>query len=231
MRKIRDIGASLLWNIGMGPLARALREPRELALAYHAIGKVEGSFAHVTISFEALKEHISYLRNRGYVFRQFRDAPVSGGKNAYIYFDDGFRSVREVVYPYFKNERIPATLFITTDFINQKKAQEVYLTWDEVRGMIDVFEIGSHGARHVKLNKIDVGEAEADMKHSREEIESYMGAPVRSFSYPKGRSSPELERAAARAGYQITTAHPQFHKIRPDPDDTMSIFLWKIILP
>jgi len=218
------------WYLGVGPLLRLLREPRELAIAYHTIGDTYDKYAHINISFETFKDHINYLKKRGYSFHTFSEVAKSSlGKRAYIYFDDGFRAVYELVLPYLREEQIRATLFVTTEYIDNTSAAE-YLRWEDIKKMTDVFEIGSHGAHHVKLNKIGIDEAEREMRTSKEIIEYNLGISVGAFSYPKGRSSDELEVLAHKLGYAVTTAYRQFNKVRPDPEDPVTLFKWKILL-
>lgn len=95
--------------------------------------------------------------------------------------------------------------------------------------MQDVFEIGSHSRHHTKLNKVSLEEAKDEIAGSKREIEKKLGLPVVSFSYPKGRSSQVLEILVRRAGYTVTTAGAHFHKVRPDPEDSLTLFKWKTI--
>ena len=95
--------------------------------------------------------------------------------------------------------------------------------------MQDVFEIGSHSRHHTKLNKVSLEEAKDEIVGSKREIEKKLGLPVVSFSYPKGRSSQVLEILVRRAGYTSTTADTHFHKVRPDPDDSFTLFKWKAL--
>lgn len=221
--------AFLGWCLGIGPLLRVFYEPRELALAYHTIGDSRQKYAHINTSLDAFKNHINYLKKRGYSFHRFSDTLKPGAeKRVYLYFDDGFRTVLEQVVPYLRKERIPATLFVTTDYIDDKNADE-YLRWEEVKSMTDIFEIGSHSKRHIKLNKVSLEKAREEMKNSKDIIERNLGVSVTSFSYPKGRSSRELEALAHELGYVVTTADKRFCKARSDQGDSMAIFYWKTV--
>lgn len=227
MNAIKKSVAGVLWAVGAGPLLRSVFEPPRLAVAYHSIGGGNAN-AHISITPGAFREQIEYLQTRGYAFCRFGDLSAVGSpRAAALYFDDGFADVIIHAYPFLKQKGIPATLFLTTNYIDQKKAEGVYMTWDQMREINDVFEFGSHAVSHVKLNKIPLADARAEMARSKRIIEEKLGDTVVSFSYPYGRSSPELEAVAHELGYQTTTANPRFHKARPDPDDTMSIFKLK----
>lgn len=228
---IKNFLAIISWYSGIGPLVRFFREPKELLIAYHSINEPDISCEHVSINYFAFKKHIAYLEKRGYIFRHVRDATSNmKGKHAYIYFDDGFRTVFDTVYPYLKQKNISATFFIATEYIEQGGNDGMYLGWDEVRNMQDVFEIGSHSKHHIKLNKVSLREASDEMKDSKQIIEEKLGSKVSSFSYPKGRSNDELEREAHKLGYAITTADSRFSKVRPDPADSLPVFKWKMFL-
>src|SRR3989344_1377241 len=182
MGLLKNLSAVISWYSGLGYLFRVFAEPERLFIAYHAIGETDPSFRRINISPDNFKKHIRYLRSRGYEFHYFRDArDGNGGKRAYLYFDDGLRSVRECVYPFLKKDKIP------------------------------------------------IEEAMLEMKKSKEIIEQKLSVPVVSFSYPKGRSSRELEQKARIIGYTITTADSRFRKIRPDPHDSAARFQWKML--
>ncbi|MFC1595089.1 polysaccharide deacetylase family protein [Patescibacteria group bacterium] len=203
---------------------------KTLIIAYHSI---EGD-NHLSISKEMFIKQILYLKKKRYVFSNF--SGVAEIKKSYpkkkiacIYFDDGFKDVLTNAYPILKGENIPATLFLAIDYIDQKKFQGVYLTWDEVNNMSDVFEFGSHSLSHRKLNKISLEEAREEMFLSKRIIEDRTGTKVVSFSYPKGRVSPELEELSNELGYINTTAQKRFSRIRPDPENSMITFKLKIL--
>jgi len=226
---IKNLLAAISWYGGFGPLFRIFLEPLELSVAYHAVGEMDPAFRHINISFETFKKQIAYLRACGYTFHYFRDAcNGDGGKRAYLYFDDGFKSIRKFVYPYLKIEKIPATLFVTTEYID-RSGEHTYLGWEELKEIQDVFEIGSHSMHHIKLNKFPIEEAVLEMKKSKEIIEKMLGIHIVSFSYPKGRSNSELEQKASSVGYRITTADPRLHKVRADSQDSTALFKWKTL--
>lgn len=243
MNFIKKLILSGIWLSGVGFIMARLFAPKFLLVMYHSIWSPDNAealkqnqYRNISISQEMFQKHLRYLRKRGYVFYRFRDM-VSLSKSGFthkvacIYFDDGFRDVLENAYPILKKENIPATLFLTTDYIDQKSTPGVYLTWEEVKKMRDVFEFGSHSVSHRKLNKIPLEEAKEEMARSKTIIEEKLGVSVNTFSYPKGRSSRELENLAHEVGYAITTADPLFRKVRPDPDDSIAIFKLKTGFP
>lgn len=215
----------MLWGSGIGPLLRCLREPRLIAVAYHRISDMPH---HLTITPAMFGQHIAYLQKRGYVFIPFRDLSAQAGlagdcqisKKAALYFDDGFRDLPEM--------DIPATFFLTPDYLDQKNGHD-YLTWQEAALLKTGGEIGSHTVTHRKLTKMPLAEAREEMARSKQMLEERFGIEITSFSYPKGRSSPTLEALAREVGYTITTADKRFHKARPDPNESLSVFKLKLL--
>jgi len=62
------------------------------------------------------------------------------------------------------------------------------LNWNEVIEMgKDNITFGAHTVSHPTLSKMDVGEAEREIRESKEEIETQIGAKVRHFAIPNGK--------------------------------------------
>lgn len=235
---VKNVYTTLVWKSGVGFLVRTIREPRVVALAYHSIWDKrnvaalhQSRYKHISVAADMLQQHIAYMHDRGYTFKQFHEANKgTNGKEVYLYFDDGFLDVYENAYPILKNQGIRATLFVTTDYIDQKGGYDSYLSWEQVQSMQDVFEIGAHSLTHKKLSKISIEDARREMSDSKKVIEEKLGHGIAAFSYPHGRSNDELERVAHEVGYEITTADPFFHKVRPDPEDSFDTFRFKVSL-
>lgn len=226
MNHIKQAAAAIMWGVGAGPLLRAFFEPETLIIAYHNIGE-SSRYGHITVTAEDFEKQLVYLKSRGYTFCRFRDLVTTPGKRVCVYFDDGFKSVFDVAYPILKKHSIPATVFLTTSYVNQESEKDIYARWGDAQKTQDIFEFASHSNRHIKLNKIPLAEAEMEMRESKKIIEEKLSTSVVSFSYPYGRSSEALEGVAKKIGYAYTTADKRFHKARPDPDDSSAIFKLK----
>ncbi len=220
--------AGLLWRVGIGPLARALREQKHLAVCYHSIAD-SGQHDHIRVSIKDFTRHIEYLVSRGYRFVRFSELAGAQGRAAAIYFDDGFRNVFTNAKPILEQKNIPATLFITTDYAGGARDPAVYASWGEITALDSNWEIGSHSVSHRKLSKISKEEVQQEMTESKKIIEEKIGRAVMVFSYPHGRASRETEAIAREVGYTMTTADTRFHKVRPDPDDSLAVFYWKAL--
>ena len=62
-----------------------------------------------------------------------------------ITFDDGWADNFIYAYPILKKLNIPATIFISTDFISKNKE---YLTWEKINVMKPLIKVESHGQTH-----------------------------------------------------------------------------------
>lgn len=85
-------------------------------------------------------------------------------------------------------------------------ADELIMTWDEVRKMRDAgMDIESHSRHHRVLQTLDAAGLRDDLDGARADLAREMGAPSRVIAYPVGRTIapyPQVREAVAAAGYQ-----------------------------
>jgi peptidoglycan/xylan/chitin deacetylase (PgdA/CDA1 family) len=76
------------------------------------------------------------------------------------------------------------------------------LNWDEVLEMCrDGIEFGSHGLSHRLLDSLGSKEIEKELAESKKVIESKLGKPIYSFTYPNGNYNRDIESQIEKAGY------------------------------
>lgn len=81
--------------------------------------------------------------------------------------------------------------------------QRDFLGWDEIARMQRAgIEFGSHGVDHRILTKEGVDVAH-ELRQSKQEMETRLGIPTLSISYPNGDCSREVMNMAAAAGYHL----------------------------
>jgi peptidoglycan/xylan/chitin deacetylase (PgdA/CDA1 family) len=77
------------------------------------------------------------------------------------------------------------------------------MTEDELRALRGdgLVEIGAHSLTHPALSALPAPMQAHELRESKARLERILGTEVRGCSYPQGRSSPEVQRAARAAGY------------------------------
>ncbi len=138
---------------------------------YHAIGDEE-ELPHI-IPLYPVRTKEEFSEDLDFILKYFE--PVSleefiefskkqsfkkNGKPIFhLSFDDGLRSVFEVAMPILKKKGIPATLFLTTDFIDNRKLffrhkSALIYSWLQ-RGGIDTSELSKFGITDVNIFNIN----------------------------------------------------------------------------
>ncbi len=131
------------------------------------------------------------------------DAP-DGRPRIVVTFDDGTADFVDEALPVLVDHRVPATLYVATDFVESGRSfpdDGVALSWDGVReaAASGFVTIGSHTDSHLLLDRVPPAEAASDLDRSIERISDRLGAEVRHFAYPKALlASPEVESEVRR---------------------------------
>ena len=108
-----------------------------------------------------------------------------GGTYVSMRFDDGWKSQLNAAR-LLAQHGVPGSIYI----ISEDMGQEGYMTWDEVREVSRVMEIGGHTASHSNLrNLASVQEYEAEIGADYRELAD-RGFKVTTFVYPYGNYSP-----------------------------------------
>lgn len=233
-------------------------------LGYHSVSHENNMvethnelYKHLSVSTDVFEKQMRWLQRHGYMFLRFSDLlEIREGKRimprrpALVYFDDGYKDNHLNAYSVLKRLGIPATIFVVTDCLDKKKIlwetalnpqdANIFLSWEELREMRDVFDIGTHTVTHRKLTSLGPEEVREEFIQSRAYIEKQTGARVVAVSYPKSRFTQEIRKIAAECGFEFVLSHGRgFHhsadlryleKIPVGPQDTMRLFTLKLSL-
>jgi peptidoglycan/xylan/chitin deacetylase (PgdA/CDA1 family) len=153
-------------------------------------------------------------------------------KRVGISFDDGFASVHRLALPILQEMGLPATIFLSTDYVGQGKPfpwdyadNDPPLSWAQVdalrRGGL---EVGSHAASHRHLPALTDGELVCELRDSRRIIEEATGEEIRLLAYPHGAFDERVKRAAECAGYKAAFA------VRSDPATADRFSISRIVM-
>src|SRR2546425_309694 len=143
-----------------------------IVLCYHAIS--ERWHGELAVPPGRLEAQIGSLLERGYRAATFHEAVTAppAPKTVAVTFDDGFRSVFEHGFPVLARLGVPASIFVVTDLLGDRRpmawpgidrwlrgpdtAELTPVSWGELRQLADAgWEIGSHSCTHPHLTRCD----------------------------------------------------------------------------
>jgi peptidoglycan/xylan/chitin deacetylase (PgdA/CDA1 family) len=107
-----------------------------------------------------------------------------------VTFDDGTADFVDTVLPLLVRERIPATLYLATRFLEERcrfPRGAVPLSWAAVGEALStgLVTIGSHTHSHLLLDRVTAIAAETELRRSIDLIGERVGVAARHFAYPK----------------------------------------------
>ncbi len=229
--------------LGVTTAGRAVRldrwrragEPGTLrVLMYHKVTDARPN--SISVSAEAFEEQQQYLRDYYEVISLERVERALAGleppppRAVLLTFDDGYADNREIAQPILEHHGHTAVIFPATAFVDRDEGlphdariptPNPVLKWDDLKRMVGVFEIGSHGMTHRVLSQLSPADAYEEIVESKRELELRLNVTVRAFSFPKGSIgdfTPELQRIVQEAGYHFAfTTLPGLNRPGFDP--------------
>ena len=144
-------------------------------------------------------------------------------------FDDGLADFREQALPALRSAALPATLFVTTGFLDGLPEEVVAGrppgAWLDPAALLDLcaqgIEIGAHTHSHPELDTLPVEAARREIARSKQILERLLAAPVSSFAYPYGYHGPVVRRLAQECGFASACAVK--NALSPPGDDRFSL--------
>jgi len=247
-----------LYISGINFLYHYFAGDRLITLGYHSIserGLRETGYLHLSVEKSVFRKHLKILKKCGYSFLSVRDLVlIREGKMSFphraavIYFDDGLKDVFLNAYPILKEMGIPAIIFPVVDFMERKATypdmegksggRDIFLSWEELKKMGDIFELGTHTLTHRKLGALNEKDVSREFSESKRIIEENTGGRVVASSYPKSNFTKQVQNLVRCEGFLasfgngrgINTKQELFFlkKIPIGPDDSMIDFKVKI---
>lgn len=106
--------------------------------------------------------------------------------------------------------------------ISDKKPVEYdFMSWNEIKRISDVFEIGSHTLTHPILTNIPLKDAENEIYESKKRIQDKIGKKVISFAYPNGNYNEDIMKLVSKSGYEYAAI---YKKGNNKPSDVLNLF-------
>lgn len=189
-------------------------------LMYHRVAELE-RFDQLTVTPARFEQQMQLLAQRTQVLSlsESLNRLVVGSRNrptVAVTFDDGYLDNLHHALPILERYRVPATIFITTDFCDQNRshpryaapADRLHLNWQEVRQLAahPLITIGSHTMTHPYLPTLTAEAATREIVDSRQIIEHQLGAGIEFFCYPSGDFGPREAELVEHAGYRAAVS-------------------------
>lgn len=167
-----------------------------VVLTYHSINP-DYAFSVKPKDFE---EQIRYLStNFNLINLETIDSLGKENKRDFIAitFDDGYEDNYHFAFPILKKYNIPATIFITTDFVFKKV--DITENWRFYKGLKPLnrsqikemyewgIKFGAHAKTHRRLSNLTDEELNKEIRLPKKTIENFLGSEVFLFSYPFGQ--------------------------------------------
>ena len=226
---------NLRWKRLLGevyPRLSFTKKHRCIILIYHSVdgGPMSTKIEHFKRQMAWIAENAEVVSLESLLDRQCEknDKP-----QVVLTFDDGYRTVHDVVAPILKRYGLPATVYLNSGHIGDSGHElsdagqghypdEEFMTWTEVAHLHDQgWLIGSHGVKHIDLTSQDEQMIEKQLTESKKEVSRMTGENCIHFSYTWGRHTPLVRELVAKAGYQSAVAGD--HRVVSKESDLLSL--------
>jgi peptidoglycan/xylan/chitin deacetylase (PgdA/CDA1 family) len=177
-------------------------------LCYHSVQEHQGP---------SFKRQLDYLLENNYRFLSGSDLDAmiaspssfqSREKYICLTFDDCYEDNYYLVRPILAKKKIPAIFFAVSSKLGKlvdwtdNAAKTSLMTPEQLKEMALFFDIGSHTRSHVRLARLDSGEALIEVKESKDELMAILKRPVVLFAYPNGSFNREIVRVVEECGFK-----------------------------
>jgi peptidoglycan/xylan/chitin deacetylase (PgdA/CDA1 family) len=196
--------------------------PGIVLFIYHRIGGRSDS--PVDLPVDLFRAQLDLLGNRVVSLADALARPRNGA--VVLTFDDGTADWSDVVLPELEARNVPATFYVSTDFVDRRLAWPdggVPISWKALADMAQspLVTLGSHTHTHRVLRGVSGAVAADELRRSFELLDAYCGLVSRHFAYPKGvLGSPAAEvqvrrlcTSAALAGNQANGPVDDVHRL------------------
>ena len=161
-------------------------------LLYHSISNTASpSYRSWAVRPERFAEQLEYLHKNSYValtvsqlVRLIRQPNSFPRRPVVITFDDGLADFYTGALPTLQRYELPATLYITTDYVGQTsrwldnagEGERPMLSWHQIQELeLSGVECGAHTRRHPELDTLSLDRARDEIAGSKRALENQLG--------------------------------------------------------
>lgn len=165
---------------GCWRLVRSLNKHKSVVLMYHGITADDECSDWTQVDLREFEKQMKYLASN-YTVISVSDMVemLERGKTepytAAVTFDDGYKSFCSQARPVLKACRVPATIFITSNFVRSDRHQRKYLWPDYVSVLLQ-----SAHEKVVDLSVFNLGRHDISDRHSRSVAADYLNHHLKS---------------------------------------------------
>ncbi|HLK61134.1 MAG TPA: polysaccharide deacetylase family protein [Chthonomonadaceae bacterium] len=193
------------------PRAQSERIP---VIMYHDIVAKRGRgsvwFDCTRAEFE---EQIQWLTEQGAhpislddLYRHLSKGDPVPAKAVVLTFDDNYQGFYDYAYPLLKQNKIPAAMFVHTNFVGDKTGDHPHMDWLTLQQLDKegLVTIGSHTLSHPDdMRLLSPEEQEKEMTGAKRVLEEKLGHPIPYFAYPNGKADATTRDVARKVGYTM----------------------------
>ncbi len=168
-------------------------------LMYHSVENSQWKYGVTPLQFE---RHLKYIKENmnpvsfADVVAYTRGEKELPHKSVAVTFDDGYEDTISVVAPLLAKYRIPATVFLTTNFFPMEKLGNLPRpAWEGIERVAQegwvTFEV--HGESHTNFTELSVEALTNELVRSKDDIQRHTGYTPQFVAYPAGRVNRDVE--------------------------------------
>ena len=177
-------------------------------LMYHRIG--DDRYPSTSISQELFEKHIEYLVEENIdvlpiteLSKYLKKEINLTNQTVFITIDDAYRSFFQNGFPILKKNKLPFSIFISSDYVSGAEASE-FMSWSMLKEVSSNNGlILNHSKSHESLVGMDLQILKKEIEQNQIEIEKKIGKQPKIFSYPYGESSKSIEEVIKILNYEI----------------------------
>lgn len=193
-----------------------------IVMLHHVADRPHQSLQKWCISHSKFLELLNCIEQNNYQTTTFQEIITLKMSNKslkdkiIITFDDCSAALFDFAIPELARRKMKAVFYMPSGYINGQNIWDIkehamtsvkLMNTDELKELIKLgMEVGSHGEKHIRLNKVDYAEAFREISNSKSTLENVLSTKIYSFAYPYGKIPSRYKQMLNEAGYKFGLA-------------------------